>query len=64
MAQEMTLIISDEMAADLALVAGSEDATQGEVVRDAIRRDLKLRSLMARGPTAAARYAPPQALAG
>lgn len=43
MTQHISLLISDEMASDLNLVAAHEDATRGEVIRDAIRIALKQR---------------------
>ena len=43
MTQHMSLLISDEMASDLDLVAADEHATRGEVIRDAIRQALKER---------------------
>lgn len=44
MTQHISLLISDEMASDLDLVAADEDATRGEVIRDAIRFALKKRA--------------------
>ena len=45
MTQHMSLLISDEMASDLDLVAADEHATRGEVIRDAIRFALKERGV-------------------
>jgi len=44
MTQHMSLLISDEMASDLDLVAADEHATHGEVIRDAIRAALAARA--------------------
>ncbi len=45
MTHTLTLHVSGEMAEALSLVAKSEDATLGEIVRDAIRRDLQRRAI-------------------
>lgn len=47
MTQHISLLISDEMAAEIDLIAKDEHATRGEVVRDAIRQELE-RRVMAR----------------
>jgi len=44
MTQHMSLLISDEMAAEIDLIAKFEHATRGEVIRDAIRAELKNRA--------------------
>lgn len=46
MTHTLTLNVSGEMADALSLVAKSEDATLGEIIRDAVRRDLRRRSVI------------------
>jgi len=51
MTQHMTLLISDDLARDIDMVAADQDATRGEVIRDAIRMALKQRAIeRARAP--------------
>ncbi len=65
MTQIVSFHVSDDLAEAITLLARLEDATVGEVLRDAVRRDLKQRAdfhATQRREQAAAM--PPQALAG
>lgn len=44
MTQQITIHMSDDMIAALKIIATNEHATFGELVRDAVRRDLHNRS--------------------
>lgn len=51
MTQTIELHISNEMASTVSLVAQSEDATVGEIIRDAVRRDLRRRATIQNAET-------------
>ena len=65
MTQIVSFHISDDMAEAITLLTQLEDATVGEVMRDAVRRDLKQRAHhYAVQRRKLAKAMPPQALAG
>ena len=51
MTQSIYIHIPDEMAEAISLIAQAEDATAGEVIRDAIWRDMRQRTLSIEGET-------------
>ena len=51
MTQTLTLQIPTDMAEAISLIARSEDATPGEIIRDAIWRDMRRRAALKKAET-------------
>ena len=65
MTQIVSFHVSDDMAEAITLLTRLEDATVGEVMRDAVRRDLKQRARhYSDQRRKLAKSLPPRALAG